>query len=73
MKTLSFVQKFACLVVAALSCYDRIIFKGYLPFRNGKILERFVDYELKMRRKGFMLFTEQKSNHLVSYAKDLAE
>ena len=39
MKTPSIVQKFACLIVATLSCYDRIIFTSYLPFRSGKMLK----------------------------------
>ena len=27
-----FVEKFALSIVAILSCFDRVIFKGYLPF-----------------------------------------
>ena len=34
MKTVcSFVAKFASLIAWNLSCFDRVIFKGYLPFR----------------------------------------
>ncbi len=44
MKTLSrFVTKFTSLIVAVLSCFDRVIFKGYLPITNGPALEGFVD------------------------------
>ena len=51
MKTLSrFVTKFTSLIVAVLSCFDRVIFKGYLPIANGAALERFVDHVLKIRR-----------------------
>ena len=40
MKTLSrFVTKFTSLIVAVLSCFDRVIFKGYLPITNGAALE----------------------------------
>ena len=36
MKTLSrFVAKFTNLIVAVLSCCDRVIFKGYLSITNG--------------------------------------
>jgi hypothetical protein len=39
-KTLSrFVAKFTNLIVAVLSCFDRVIFKGYLPITNGPALE----------------------------------
>ena len=45
MKTLSrFVAKFTNLIVAVLSCFDRVIFKGYLPITNGPALEGFVDH-----------------------------
>ena len=55
MKTLSrFVAKFTNLIVAVLSCFDRVIFKGYLPITNGPALEGFVDHILKIRRCGFI-------------------
>src|SRR6516225_6566444 len=54
MKTLSrFVTKFTSLIVAVLSCFDRVIFKGYLPLTNGPALEGFVDHVLKIRRCDF--------------------
>ena len=34
-----FVDRFASLIVATLCCFDRVVFKGYLPFRTGKMLE----------------------------------
>ena len=44
MKTLSrFVVKFTSLIVAVLSCFDRVIFKGHLPISNAAALEAFVD------------------------------
>src|SRR6185437_12725249 len=44
MKTLSrFVAKYTSLIVAVLSCFDRVIFKGHLPISNGPALEGFVD------------------------------
>src|SRR4051812_600804 len=74
MKTLSrFVAKFTNLIVAVLSCFDRVIFKGYLPITNGKALEGFVDHVLKIPRKDFMAFAEKQSETLVDYAKRLAQ
>jgi hypothetical protein len=74
MKTLSrFVTKFTRLIVAVLSCFDRVIFKGHLPISNGPALEGFVDHVLKIRRCDFMAFAEQQSEALVEHAKRLAE
>src|SRR5215468_5920344 len=74
MKTLSrFVTKFTKLIVGVLSCFDRVIFKGYLPITNGPALEGFVDHVLKIRRKDFMAFAEGQSENLVEFAKRLAQ
>jgi hypothetical protein len=74
MKTLScFVNKFTSLIVAVLSCFDRVMFKGYLPFTNGPALEGFVDYVLEIRRCDFMDFAKEQSEALVEHAKRLAE
>src|SRR5436305_6125404 len=74
MKTLSrFVAKFTSLIVAVLSCFDRVRFTGYLPISNGSALEGFVDHVLKIRRCDFMAFAEQQSEALVEHAKRLAE
>ena len=59
MKTLSrFVAKFTNLIVAVLSCFDRVIFKGYLPITNQPALEGFIDHILKIRRGDFMDFAK---------------
>ena len=73
MKTLSrFVIKFTNLIAAVLSCFDRVIFKGYLPITNGQALEGFVDCVLKIRRCDFMAFAEEQSKVLVDFAKRMA-
>ena len=73
MKTLlRFVVKFASLIVSVLSCFDRVLFKGYLPFRDGPGLERFVDHVLKIKRKDFLKFAERQSERLVAHATQLA-
>jgi hypothetical protein len=74
MKSLSrFVVKFTNLIVAVLSCFDRVIFKGYLPITNGPALEGFVDHFLKIRRMDFMAFAEEQSEIVVNHAKRLAQ
>ena len=70
MKTLShFVAKFTNLIVAVLSCFDRVIFKGYLPITNEPALEGFVDHILRIRRCDFMDFAAEQSQSLVDHAK----
>jgi hypothetical protein len=73
MKALSrFVTKFTGLIVAVLSGFDRIIFKGYLPITIGPALEGFVDHVLKIRWCDFMGFAEEQSEALIDHAKRLA-
>src|SRR5262249_4243134 len=74
MKTLSrFITKFTSLIVAVLSCFDRVIFKGHLTLAAPHELERFVDYVLKVRRTDFMkTFAPQYSNRLVDHAQNWA-
>lgn len=74
MKTLSrFVAKFTSLIVAVLSCFDRVLFKGHLPITNGPALEGFVDHVLKIRRCDFMDFAQEQSDAVVDHAKRMAE
>jgi hypothetical protein len=73
LKTLSrFVVKFTGLIVALLSGFDRVRFKGYLPLTNAPALEGFVDHVLKIRRCDFMAFAQQQSETLVDHARRLA-
>jgi hypothetical protein len=67
-----FLVKFASSIIAVLSCSDRVIFKGHLPFGNEARLNSFVDHTLRIPRKDFLPFLEQKSEQLVDHAKQLA-
>ena len=75
MKTLcSFFVKFASLISWTLSCFDRVIFKGHLPISRAKEFERFVDYELKIRRIDFLkVRAPQWSARLVEHSKSFAQ
>ena len=68
-----FVVKFAASLIAVLGCFDRVIFKGHLPFGDDAHLNRFVDHTLRMPRKDFIAFLEDKTEQLVTHAKALAE
>ena len=74
MKTLSrFVAKFTSLIVAVLSCFDRVIFKGHLALSAPHQLEYFVDCVLKVRRCDFMkTMVPQYSDRLVKHAQEWA-
>ncbi len=74
MKTLSrFVTKFTRLIVAVLSCFDRVIFKGHLALSAPHELEYFVDCVLKVRRSVFMkTVAPHYSGLLVAHAQDWA-
>jgi hypothetical protein len=67
-----FVERFAASIVAVLSCFDRVIFKGYLPFGDDAHLNAYVDCVLHMRRKDFLPWLEQHSHTLVTHAQTLA-
>lgn len=67
-----FLQKFAASIVAVLSCFDRVIFKGHLPFGDDAHLNAYVDGVLKMRRVDFLPWLEQHSQTLVAHAQKLA-
>ncbi len=67
-----FGQKFAVSIIATPSCFDRVIFKGYLPFGSESRLNAFVDGVLKMRRKDFLPWLQQHSQALVDHARRLA-
>jgi len=75
MKTLSrFVAKFTNLIVAVLSCFDRVLFKGHLALAAPRELEYFVDCVLKVRRSDFMkTMAPQYSDRLVAHAQNWAE
>lgn len=67
-----FFQIFSGSIVAILSCFDRVIFKGYLPFGDEEHLNSYVDYLLKMRRMDFLPWLEKQSEKLVEHAKQVA-
>jgi len=68
-----FVAAFAKSIVAVLGCFDRVIFKAYLPFGGDDHLNAWVDYALKMKRKDFIPLLERHSQTLVDHAQALAE
>ena len=73
-KLSSFQARFATLIHWILSCFDRVIFKGYLPISRSYEFERFVDHVLKMRRADFLkVLAPQWSDRIVNHSKRLAQ
>src|SRR3954464_3534634 len=75
MKTLSrFITKFTSLIVAVLSCFDRVIFKGHLALAAPREVEYFVDRVLKVRRSDFIKAMAPKySDRLIEHAQKWAQ
>ena len=69
----SFVAKFSCLIVTVLNCFDRVIFKGPLPFWTDKQVNDFVDFTLNIKRKDFLPLLEQHAQRLVDHAQAIAD
>jgi hypothetical protein len=68
----TFVTKFDDSIIAVLSCFDRVILKGYLPFGGDGHLNSFVDGTLGIPRKDFLPGLERMSQQLVEHAQNMA-
>lgn len=66
-----FAAKFADSIVTTLTCVDRLIFKGYLPFGGDQQLNQFVDRP-GIRRMDFLPRLEPLAERLVEHAKSAA-
>jgi hypothetical protein len=69
-KHFPFIRRFADRVTGMLSCFDRVIIKGYLPITSQRGMENFVDFVLRMRRADFLRFAEVQSTTLVCRAQE---
>jgi hypothetical protein len=70
---LSFITKFSSLIVTVLNGFDRVIFKGHLPFWTDKQVNDFADFSLNIKRKDFLPRLERYAQQLVDHAKALAD
>ena len=59
-------------IVGTLTCPDRLIFKGYLPFYDGKSMERFC-YSKDLLFKDMKPFLIKQSEIIKNHAKGMAE
>jgi hypothetical protein len=67
----AFIEKHKSKITATLECFDRIIFKGYLPFSYPQAMQQFMDYN-GILIKDFKPFVLKQAQKLKSHAKNIA-
>jgi hypothetical protein len=67
-----FVEKHQRKITGTISTFDRIIFKGYLPFRYPEAVEHFL-YSNGLLIKDFRPFAKKQSERIKQYAIDYAK
>ena len=68
----SFLQKHEDKINGVLSCFDRVIFKGYLPFQHPKALSIFL-YGKKLLYKQVKDFSKKQAEVLKAHAQKIAD
>jgi hypothetical protein len=68
----SFLQKYNDRVTGVISCFDRMLFKGYLPIGWADAMEALL-YRQGLLIKDFGKFVEQQSERLKEHAEQLAK
>jgi len=68
----SFLKKHSTRITGSISCFDRIQLRGYLPFRWGQAVERFLDSQ-GVLYKDFKPFARQLTEDIIAHAHATAE
>jgi hypothetical protein len=69
-----FFDKFGGLITWVLSCFDRVIFRGHLPFYRAEKFQGFVDHVLKIRRCDYVKDVGPKwAQRLVEHSQQYAQ
>ena len=68
----NFLKKHRKFVTDTLSCFDRIMFKGYLPLARPEAMERLIARE-GLLNKDFKRFISNQSERVKEHAKRMAE
>jgi hypothetical protein len=67
-----FIRKYEQRIHGVLSCFERVIFRGYLPIMSGWAMAEFL-YQLKQNRSSLRAFllhnAERVKNHAIAMAK----
>ena len=67
-----FVEKHEAKITGTISCFDRILFKGYLPISWGRAMERLMAMH-GLLIKDFKRFVSQQSERVKAHAKLMAQ
>lgn len=67
-----FVEKYSDQMTGALSCFDRVLFKGYLPLGWPEAMEALLGRQGRLI-KDFKAFVTEQSARFMTWADDLAE
>lgn len=59
-------------ILGTLSCFDRILFRGYLPFYSGKEMQGFL-LGKKLLYKDLKPYLQSQSEEIINHAKAMAE
>ena len=64
-----FIERHADKIVGTLSCFDRILFRGYLPITSGAAMALYLKSQ-RMRRETVMAFVLEQAGRLKTHALD---
>jgi len=67
-----FTHQYNELITGMISCFDRILFKGYLPIGWGDAMEGFLAQQ-GLRIKDFSKFVQKQSRRIAEHAERLAK
>lgn len=67
-----FIAKHADVIEGTLSCFDRVIFRGYLPFFSGAAMASFLDAQ-QVPRHEVKSFVLEQADRLKDHARRMAE
>ena len=67
-----FIRQYSEKINGVLSCFDRVLFKGYLPLGWGDAMEGFLAKQ-GLRIKDFGQFVQRQSQRIADHAERLAK
>lgn len=67
-----FIRQYSERISGVISCFDRLLFKGYLPLGWGDAMEGFLARQ-GLRIKDFGTFVKQQSQRIAEHAEQLAK
>ena len=67
-----FVRQYSERITGVISCFDRVLFRGYLPLGWGDAMEGFLGQQ-GLRIKDFGSFVKQQSRRITEHAEQLAK